>query len=87
MSIIDPAINKVVGVIHGIEVNHGVSAAPDGSRLYVTDEAGSTLDVVDAISLQVTTRIPLSGHPNNVAISKDGRASTLRSPRLLAPLT
>jgi YVTN family beta-propeller protein len=31
VSIIDPATNKVVGVIKGIEVNHGAAAAPDGS--------------------------------------------------------
>jgi YVTN family beta-propeller protein len=71
--IIDPETNKVVGVITGIEVNHGVAAAPDGSRIYVSDEAQSTLDVVDAKSLTVMSRIPLSGHPNNIAIGKDGR--------------
>ena len=35
VSIIDPVTNKVVGVIHGIEVNHGAAAAPDGSRYYM----------------------------------------------------
>ncbi len=71
--IIDPATNKVVGVINGIEVNHGAAAAPDGSRYYISNEAESTLDVVDAKTLQVTRNIPLSGRPNNIAISKDGR--------------
>jgi len=71
--LIDPAINKVVGEIKNIEVNHGAAAAPDGSRLYVTNEAESTLDVVDARTLKVTAHVPLSGHPNNVSISKDGR--------------
>ena len=28
--VIDPVTNKVVGVIEGIEVNHGAGAAPDG---------------------------------------------------------
>ena len=73
VSIIDPATNKVVGVIKGIEVNHGAAAAPDGSRYFISNEAQSTLDVVDTKSLKVTNRIPLSGHPNNIAISKDGR--------------
>lgn len=73
VSIIDPATNKVVGVIKGIEVNHGVAAAPDGTRYYVSNEAQSTLDVVDSKSLKVTGSIPLSGHPNNISISKDGR--------------
>jgi YVTN family beta-propeller protein len=73
VSIIDPATNKVVGTIHGIEVNHGAAAAPDGTRYYVSDEGAGTLDVVDRKTLQVTRKIPLSGHPNNIGISKDGR--------------
>ena len=73
VSIIDPATNKVVGVIHGIEVNHGAAAAPDGSRYYISDEARSTLDVVDQKTLQVTKSIKLTGHPNNIDISKDGK--------------
>jgi YVTN family beta-propeller protein len=71
--VIDPATNKVVGVISGIEVSHGAAVAPDGSRIYVSNEADSTLDVVDTKSLKVTNKIPLSGHPNNIAIGKDGR--------------
>jgi len=71
--LIDPSTNTIVGEIEGIEVNHGAAAAPDGSRLYFTNEANETLDVVDAKSLAVTKSIPLSGRPNNVAISRDGR--------------
>ena len=71
--IIDPATNKVVGIIEGIEVNHGVAAASDGSRYYVSDEADSTLDVVDGKTLKVFRKIPLTGHPNNIDISKDGK--------------
>src|SRR5712691_2808035 len=71
--VIDPVTNKVVGVITGIEVNHGAAVAPDGSRIYVSDEADSTLDVVDGKTLKVIKRIPLSGHPNNIAVGRDGR--------------
>ncbi|HEV3332922.1 MAG TPA: beta-propeller fold lactonase family protein [Bryobacteraceae bacterium] len=73
VSIIDPSTNKVVGTIHGIEVNHGAAAAPDGSRYYISDEADRTLDIVDQKSLKVTKKIPLTGHPNNISISKDGK--------------
>ena len=71
--LIDPATNKVVGVIEGIEVNHGAGVAPDGSRIYVSNEADSTLDFVDAKTLKVTKRVPLSGHPNNMAVGGDGK--------------
>lgn len=71
--IIDPATNKVVGEITGIEVGHGAATAPDGSRIYISNEADSTLDVVDGKTLKVTNKIPLSGHPNNIAAGRDGR--------------
>src|SRR6476646_7404719 len=68
--IIDPATNRVVGVIEGIEVGHGAGTAPDGTRIYVSDEAMSTLDFVDAKTLKVIKQVPLSGHPNNMAVGK-----------------
>jgi YVTN family beta-propeller protein len=71
--IIDPATNKVIGTIEGIEVNHGAAIAPDGTRIYISDEALSTLDVVDGKTLKVTKQIALTGHPNNLAVSRDGR--------------
>src|SRR6185369_11880890 len=71
--LIDPATNKVVGAIEGIEVNHGAAVAPDGSRFYITNEAESTVDVADGMTLKVIKHMPLTNHPNNIAVSKDGR--------------
>ena len=71
--LIDPATNKVVGEIRGIEAAHGVAAAPDGSRIYVSEEAENTLVVFDGKTLQATKRIPLSGNPNLIDITPDGR--------------
>src|SRR4051794_12000233 len=71
--VIDPATNKVVGVINDIEVPHGVTSAPDGSRLYITNESLSTVDAIDARTLKIVKRVPLTGHPNNISVSKDGR--------------
>lgn len=70
--VIDPATNKVVQVISGIEAPHGIDFAPDGSRVYVSNESDSTLDVVDRKSGKITKKIPLSSHPNNIAVTKDG---------------
>ncbi len=71
--LIDPATNKIVGVINDVEIPHGVTSAPDGSRLYLTDEFLHTVDVVDALTLRVVKRVPLSGRPNNISITPDGR--------------
>jgi YVTN family beta-propeller protein len=71
--IIDPATNKVMGEIKGIEAPHGVAVAPDGSKIYVSEEANNTVTVFDGKTLQVTKRIPLSGNPNLIDITPDGR--------------
>ena len=72
MHVIDPATNEIVAEITGVEVIHGVAAAPDGSRLYLSNESTHALDVVDTKTLKVRTSIPLSGRPNNVAIHENG---------------
>ena len=71
--VIDPATNKVVAHIKDIEIPHGITSAPDGSRLYISNEHLRTLDVVDSRTMRVWRRIPLSGRPNNVTITPDGR--------------
>jgi len=70
--VIDPATNKVVQVIKGIEAAHGIGFAPDGSKVYVSDEADSTLDVFDRKSGKLIKKVALSDHPNNIAVTKDG---------------
>lgn len=73
VDLIDPVTNKIVGIINDIEIPHGVTSAPDGTRLYFTNESRETVDVVDSSTLAIIARIPLSGRPNNISISKDGR--------------
>ncbi len=70
--VIDPATNKVVQVIGGIEGAHGITFSPDGATVYVSNEADGTLDVIDRKAGKVLTKVKLSGHPNNIAITKAG---------------
>ena len=71
--VIDPATNKVVQVIKGVESAHGVTFSPDGARVYISNEHDSTLDVLDRKTGAVIKQIPLSSRPNNIAITKDGK--------------
>ena len=73
VSLIDPATDKVVAEVPEAEVIHGAASAPDGSRLYLSDEALDTVDVVETKTMKITKRIPLTGRPNNIAINKNGR--------------
>ena len=70
--IIDPVTNTVIGEIDGIPLPHGVSYHPDGSVYYVSNEYDHTLDVVSTQTLKVTKQIPLTGRPNNIAITPNG---------------
>jgi YVTN family beta-propeller protein len=72
IDVVDPATNKVVQVIHGIELPHGIVFSPDGTRIYISNEAESVLDVVDRKSGDILQKVPLSGRPNNLTITKDG---------------
>jgi YVTN family beta-propeller protein len=73
VSIIDPATNKVVGEIPGIEMGHGINVAKDNSQIYIAQESTASLLVVDGKTLQITKRIPLSGSPNLVQLTPDGK--------------
>ena len=71
--LIDPATLKIVGEVKGVPINHGAAAAPDGSRFYFSSEAEQALHVVDGKTLEITKKIALTGRPNNISISRDGR--------------
>ncbi len=73
VDVIDSATNKIVQVIRGIELPHGVNFSPDGTRVYVSSESESVLVLIDAQSGEVLRKIPLSGRPNNISVTKDGR--------------
>jgi len=71
--VIDPATNAIVQTVRGIEVPHGVGFSPDGARAWISCEAEKDLWLVDTKTAALVKKIPLSGHPNNLAVSKDGR--------------
>src|SRR5256885_9111981 len=71
--IIDAATNKVVGEIKGVEASQGIAVATYNSKIYVSEQANKTLVVYDGKTLQETKRIPLSGNPNLVDITPDGK--------------
>jgi len=73
VSIIDPATNKVVAEVKGVEATHGATVSMDGSRIYVTEEYQKSLTVIDGKTLQVSKRVPLSGVPNLVQVTPDGK--------------
>src|ERR1700757_2056 len=73
LDVIDPGTNKVVMKIKDLEAAHGVTFSPNGTRAYITCEADSSVWVVGTKDAHLVSKVPLSGRPNNIAVSKDGR--------------
>jgi YVTN family beta-propeller protein len=73
IQIIDPSTNKVVGEIKGHEGVHGIVASPDGTRIYISSEAENAVVVIDGKTLQTSKTIPLSGNPNLIDVTPDGK--------------
>ena len=73
VDVIDPVTNKVVQVIEDMEGNHGVAFSPDGSRVYITQEFENLINVLDRKTGKTIKKVPLSGRPNLLVVTKDGR--------------
>src|ERR1700693_4206992 len=72
VDVVNPLTQKVIQQFPIIGA-HGVNFSPDGSRVYVSNEATSTLDVFDQKTGNLIKKITLSNHPNNIAVASDGR--------------
>src|ERR1700731_2490561 len=73
ISVVDPATNKVVREIKDIEVPESVQFSPDGSRVYITQGPENVLTVLDRESEKLIKKVPISGHANDLAVTRDGK--------------
>jgi len=71
--VIDASMNKVVFEVKDIEIPHGVTFSPDGTRAYITCEAENTVWATDTKTGKLLGKANLSGHPNNLSITQDGK--------------
>ena len=72
VDVVDSATDKVVQTFP-IEGAHGINFSPDKTRVYVSNEMTSTLDVFNQKTGALIKKVTLSNHPNNIAVAKDGR--------------
>jgi YVTN family beta-propeller protein len=71
--IIDPTVNRVVGIIRGCPHAHNLTVHPDGRYYYCANEQQKTVDVFDTKTLTLVEQIPLSERPNKIAVNKKHR--------------
>jgi YVTN family beta-propeller protein len=73
ISVVDPATNTVVQEIKNIEVPESVQFSPDGSRVYITQGPENVLTVLDRKTEKLIKKVPISGHANDLAVTRDGK--------------
>jgi hypothetical protein len=71
--VIDPPRTKVVGIIEGIEVNHGVGAAPDGSPHLHQRRGREHTRRRRCEDAEGDEEGEVERPPNNMAVGKDGK--------------
>jgi YVTN family beta-propeller protein len=72
VSVIDTATNAVIDTIMVGAKPGAMAVSPDGTRLYVANEADDTVSVVDVATNTVVATIPVGSGPTGVAVSPDG---------------
>ena len=73
VSVIDTAINKVVGTPIPVGASsNGVAVTPDGTKVYLSHSAVDTVSVIATASNTVVATIPVGMIPQGVAVTQDG---------------
>ncbi|MGH9355360.1 MAG: YncE family protein, partial [Terriglobia bacterium] len=73
LSVISMKTMKVIKTIPTGYHTHGLEASPDGRFVYVTVESDHTLKKIDAATGKVLQNIHLSGKPNEIALTPNGK--------------
>lgn len=73
VDVIDPATNKVVQVLDNIVSPQAADFSPDGSLVYIPGGGDNALFVLERRSGKQIGKVPLSGYPNDVRVTRDGK--------------
>jgi YVTN family beta-propeller protein len=70
--VIDTATNTVIATVPLYDHTEGIAVTPDGTKVYVTDQASSNVSVIDTATNIVIATVPVEGNPVGVAVTPDG---------------
>ncbi|MGZ8194625.1 MAG: beta-propeller fold lactonase family protein [Methylosarcina sp.] len=74
VSVIDPATNTVVASIPVMSNPTRLVAAPDGTKVYVSNKESDTVSVIDTANNTVSTTVTVGDGPEHMVITSDGAA-------------
>jgi YVTN family beta-propeller protein len=61
-----------LGCVHTGAKPHGIAIAPDGSRVFVSNEGANTVSVVDPLRMVVVGTVEVGHEPNQIALTPKG---------------
>lgn len=73
ISVVDLAGRTIIATVKTGRKPHGVAVAPDGSSIFVSNEADGTLTIIDAVRHQVRASEAVGGAPHQIEVTRDGR--------------
>lgn len=73
ISVVDPEAGQLIAHIETGHRPHGVTMAPDGRFVYVSNEGSGTLSIIDPATNTVVHTLEVGTEPNQLAVSADGR--------------
>ena len=79
--IINPAVNRVVGLIKGCPHAHNLAVHPDGLYYYCANEQDKTVDVFDTKTLRLVQQIALSERPNKITVDTERHGRSMQGSR------
>lgn len=74
------ARKKIKDIVTG-EGAEGITSAPAGNAIWVTNRAADTLSVIDTRSLEVVATLPCPGFPIRIAMTPDGTRALISAAR------
>jgi DNA-binding beta-propeller fold protein YncE len=72
VDVIDSVSHKVVRTIN-LAKPHGIAFSTDGKRVYVASESEKVLAVVNEMTGEIIKKVSVSGRPNQIAVTNDGK--------------
>src|SRR4029450_4581974 len=73
ISVIDTTTDQVTATIRHGTKPRGIAIARDGERLYLSEQTGNALVVVDLVKGATIATIPLGDSPEAIYLSPDGK--------------
>jgi len=73
VTVVNTSTNTITATINVGDGPIGISASPDGSRVYTANTASNNVSVINTSTNTVVATVSVGSYPNSLAVSSDGK--------------